>query len=361
MTATSARSLLRGFSSHEGVVVDPQDELRLSFCQPNTSFTNSVPTIECSDSDSDDNVSLLLSDDELLVRADAHSKEERLLEAGRLLRKVDNRARINESQRKVMRKAAAVQVVVDEAKTMPSTENGYTKHCENHGKYDTSCYYIMEGNEMTMRIEAILPKGLRVPLLGVLSEINSWESWMPRITFPVKMGVGETRSLKKSGRFDQILRAELMLPIISNRETVMETTFCDAVDEDDCFVILVGQPNEADIEGGLIPVTELERVEMQLGLVIQTCSSNHPLTKNSKHEYPKDEPLVHITFTAFIRPSINLFIRNFFPPLFLQLLRITEETQKGKRPVVSNMIKEKKEEYDWFLERCDAMLENFTI
>jgi len=350
------KSLLRGILVNESVILDDKNnknaywnDERIQKCK-----AQSLATVSLSDSfrtnddmEDMDDLNNEFSDVELLRMAEAYEKEEKLVAAARLLRRVRNLAIMNRSHRLILQRGDALASVIDEHKIPTTTPNGWKMQSIHNGRFDAATYYKMVGSELSMRVESPMPRSLIVSMFAVLQQIEMWDTWMPFFNYPVKMGICDVQKYEKFGRFNLLFGAKMCLPLLGDRRLRVEFTISDCIAEDGVVVCKsrsVGEGGDNQYFGDLPPKNS-EQIYFDMSITIRKCPPGHPALKKSRLH--NEEELFLVTKTAFIQPSINIFTKTFCGPVFLTLLRIADEVRNGKRPKYTEAMKQEKYNFDW--------------
>lgn len=194
-------------------------------------------------------------------------------------------------------------------------------------------------------------------------EFQLWQEWSPHFKHPISVGLRKSCILK-AGKGCSIVQGIVDLPWpMLNRDTVLEFFTTDAIDDElSAIITKVFSHEEATVDGIVPPCEEgADRMYFDGGIVFRKCPPNHPslLKSNNKkrsiHNNKKEEPMILMTFSAFMKPTINLIVKTFFPPTWDKLFRLAEEVRDGKRPMHDKAITDRKELYDWVTERVNAL------
>jgi hypothetical protein len=305
------------------------------------------------------------SDEELIGLADEEAEGERYLVAARLLRKVKNKELLQPVHHNIVRKAGITADVIEEHLKPP--EQGWKKQGESHGHRDTIIYYkVEEHSKLTCRIETPIEGSLLVPLLATMTESELYHTWMPKWTFPFKMGVRDSQKLKDlPGRGAQVTQVTVDMPFpVADREVVYEAWAIDAIDELN-LISMKGVSLEVGAEDGIVqpPEPGVKRITFDVGWVIRKCPEDHPCLTKSKHKYPEGEHLLLLSLTQFVdahvkyvpQALINFSTRTALNGMWASLLQVAEEVRDVKRPDHDKAIAGKKELYGWVNERIEYL------
>lgn len=306
-------------------------------------------------------------DEELIRQADLEAEGERLLVAARLLRRVRNQTLLQDIHKRIMQKAKLIEDVIDLHLKPPEQDPDWKKQAESHGKRDTVIYYKVDGySKLTCRIETPIESSLLVPLLAVFNESELYHTWMPKWTFPFKMGVRNSQKLKdQPGRGAQIMQVTIDMPFpLCDREVVYDTWAVDAIDELG-LISMKGVSLEVGAEDGLVPPPQpkIKRIDFDVGWVLRKCPEDHPCLLKSKHQYPQGEHLILLSLTQSVdahvdyvpQSLINFCTRTALSGQWGSLLQVAEDVREGRRPDHDKAIQEKQELYGWVSKRMEAM------
>jgi len=318
-----------------------------------------------------------MNNDELIQRADEEIAESRLLVAARLLKQVQNGGQhelLTDLHKSVIAKAKMIQDVIDLHLEPPTTvDSEWKKQGESHGNRATVIYYKVEGHsQLTCRIETPIESSLLVPLLAVMNESELYDTWMPRFTFPFRMGVRKAQKLKEQpalGRGAQIVQVTVDMPFpVADREVVYDTWAVDAIDELG-LISMKGVSLDVGAENGLVqpPEPGIKRIDFDAGFVIRRCPDDHPclqtMNENSTSELAEGEHLLLLSLTQYVdahvgwvpQSLINFSTRTALSGQWGSLLQVAQDVKEGNRPDHAKCIQEKKQLYGWVNERIDAM------
>jgi len=370
---------------------------------------------------SNDPTAAALNYHNLLDEATKHAQNDQLLEAARKIRRAMNIGTdtttptptaaaaattrdLDASHERILQLADRIEkTILDISSTSPDPKI-WTKHKESEDNHRTNGkqqrdaihhYYRLCNQKLTSRIEFLIDKSLLVPILAVLSETELFDTWIPRWKFP-PVGVSQVRKLAQTGRTNQILHAELDIPM--KRDIIFVSTGVDDLEGSGLFALHLGTcPEDEEIQpsGIHLPPPEhgVVRVDFEGCFVFRKCPRNHPLflnrihnektqqqqqqTKESKTTHiiinennnsnnGNDNTMVLVSFSMFADPKISVFvpqwiinfvIRVAIVQLFRVFLNVAEDVHAGKRPDHTAAIAKKREEiYDWIDERVNAML-----
>lgn len=292
------------------------------------------------------------SDEELIKLAEVHTRNQRYIAAGRLLRKVQNRRLLTREHREVIVNAKISEDVITEHNT-PLSE--WTKQAEFHTNRDSIVYYRMdEQHRLVVRVEAIMEESLLVPTMALIAQSGLWKTWMPSFKRP-RLGVRDAWKIKDlGGHFNQIVKMAMDLPWpIGNRETIVEARVTDDIEQSGAAVVKIRSLKKGDVRDVEIPTNF---IEYDTGMLIRKCPKHHPALSKSKHLYPQNEQLLVMSATIFINPSLNFITRTFCGPLCSTLLRVAEDVRGGKHPQITQAIADNKELYNWVDDRVNQMV-----
>mmetsp|Transcript_19834 Transcript_19834/g.43041 ORF Transcript_19834/g.43041 Transcript_19834/m.43041 type:complete len:381 (-) Transcript_19834:1772-2914(-) len=321
----------------------------------------------------------ILSDSELVERIDDLVKEEKHLEASRLIRKIQNPSLVSESHRKLLNKARIVERAVGELLSSPQEE--WIKQGEAHGRYDFTIYYKVEdGARLTCRIESPIPCSLMVPLLGVLNESALYRTWTPSWRIPFKLGLQESNQLLHDSRGHQVVQFSLSSPWpMHPREVLVSIQAIDDIDRNGFIVATITTIDDTE-EGEMVKKTlpsdfdvpetpeGMERCDFNGAVLFRSCPTDHPNYRAMQDKFP-EEDLILIQFTMHVdakmtmvpQSMVNFVTRTVLGVAWNMLLRVAEQVRDGHREEHCRSISEKVDFYRWVKERCDYMLHIITI
>lgn len=314
------------------------------------------------------------SDIELINQANAHFREEQLLQAARLLRRVKApESHLTETHQKWLRIAQVLESAVENLLAPPDGE--WKKQGESHGKYDTSIYYKIEaGARLTCRIETPIPKNLLVPLLSVLNESALYNTWIPSWTRPVKLGIRDSKQILHDRKGHQVIMLQCDVPWpMASREVLMDVVAVDDIGENGCIIAkmqtlgLGNADNDADLlpDGFLIPPPEAgsQRVDFDGAVLFRACPTNHSNYKSSQTKHSGD--LLLLQYTLYFDPQmavvpqslINFVTRVVIGMVWNMLLQVAEQVRDGERKEHLKVIQRKADFYQWLEDRCQVLLQ----
>jgi len=345
------------------------------------------PTTQKEDSTEESTASTPPPDHELITEAEHHFKEDQLLAAARLLRKVRDNSLLQDKHIKVLRRAHDCQSFVDSLKSPVDDESEWTKQGENHGRHESVIYYKMEGEtgtHLTARVETPIPSTLLVPLLSVLNESELYKTWLPSWERPVRLGVTKSEKLGQAGRVNQVLAVGTASPWpLAEREVIIGAWAFDDIDScGDIAVRLKGLHTNSTETDVVIPPPEgrAVRADFDGGFLFRKCPEDHPAlvikqdttlerTDNDGNTDGEQEHVLLASFLMYVDPKIsflpqsviNFVVRTVIGRMWEKFLSVAEDVKDGKRPRHRDAIEEKREcLYDWVDERVEAMFERLN-
>jgi hypothetical protein len=317
-----------------------------------------------------------ISDSDLMEQAAVLYQEERILEAARLLRQVQEDASLTQFHQRLLHNAEICEKAVTDLLSEPSStststsDDGWKKQGESHGHYDTSIYYKVEsGARLTCRMETPIPSSLLVPLLSVLNESSLYTEWMPRWNYPFKMGVRQSDQLLQETRGHQIIQIECDVPWpLTPREVLMDVIAVDDIDQQG-FIIAKMRTLETmktqDLPAGFsIPPLKknTERIDFDGAILFRPCPTDHANYATSREKNTED--LILLQFQMYFdahmamvpQSMINFITRTVVGHIWGMLLQVAEEVRDGERPIHAEAIAAKPDFYKWVDERTQFML-----
>ena len=313
------------------------------------------------------------NDLELVDQADEFFNEEKLLVAARTLRKVKSgQTNLSEKHLKLLKIADLLESAVHDFLSPPGSD--WKKQGESHGSYDTSIYYKVEsGGRLTCRIETPIPKDMLVPILSVLNESGLYRTWIPSWSWPVRLGVQDSRQLVNDRKGHQVIQIKCDAPWpMASREVLMDVIAVDDIEESGCIIAKMqaldtGSSGDSTLlpEGFELPQLEKgsERVDFDGSILFRACPTDHPNYESSRKKLSGDLILLQYTiyFDAkmFAVPQswINFITRVVIGRIWSMLLKVAEEVKNGERKEHVEIIRQKADFYAWLEERCQLLLD----
>eukprot|EP00531_Pseudo-nitzschia_arenysensis_P015831 CAMPEP_0116128000 /NCGR_PEP_ID=MMETSP0329-20121206/7130_1 /TAXON_ID=697910 /ORGANISM="Pseudo-nitzschia arenysensis, Strain B593" /LENGTH=370 /DNA_ID=CAMNT_0003622117 /DNA_START=119 /DNA_END=1231 /DNA_ORIENTATION=+ len=311
---------------------------------------------------------------ELLKMIDGLFKEEKHLEAARILRTVEDPSLLTDKHRKLLKKAGIIEEAMAELLSSPQEE--WTKQGESHGQFDFTIYYkVEEGARLTCRIESPIPHSLLVPLLSVLNESALYHTWIPSWQTPFKLGVQESNQLLHDSRGHQVIQVSVSVPWpMKPREALFSVQAVDEIDENGLIIAKmtsIGNTDEGEVIKQCLPTNfrvpepsdGMERCDFGGTVIFRHCPTDHPNFKATRTKLP-DEDLILTQFmmtfdakmTMVPKSMINFVTRTALGTVWNMLLKVAEQVRERSREEHCKMIDEKEDFYQWVEERCDYML-----
>jgi len=308
-------------------------------------------------------------DDKVLIeKAEEEASNERLIEAGRLLKKVKDDSLLEKKHTTMIRWAEAVEQAMNDILSPPDEKGTeWKKQGETHGDRDFLVYYkVNKDNQLSCRIDCAVESSLLVPLISVFNESDLYKTWMPSYKRPVKLGIRETKMLKESGRGNQtiLVTIDMAWPMCA-RETVMHAVAVDMIEEKSAIAILAQSETAEDDPIIPEPLPSHVRVDFENGILIRGCPVDHPCLINSKKNYPENEELIMISLAMTVdahvkfvpKRVINFVTRTVIGRLWSSTLKVAEDIRDGKRTKHQEAIREKIDLYGWIEERTQVMFD----
>ena len=305
------------------------------------------------------------SDSELLEQAKTHFDEERLLQAARLLRQVEDKSLLSEQHRKWLHMANVVEDAVGDLLSQPNGE--WTKQGESHGRYDTSIYYKVDSAaRLTCRLESPIPSSLLVPLLSVLNESSLYHTWIPSWKNPISLGVRLSKQLLNDTRGHQIIQVQCDVPWpMAAREVLLDVTAVDDIDENGFIIAKMRTLEETGDKptNFTLPPLEpnMERIEFDGAVLFRACPPDHPNLADAQKKFNEDVILLQLSMflDAHVemvpQSMINFVTRTVIGHIWNMLLSVAEQVRDGTRTDHCQEIQRKEVFYKWVEERCRYM------
>lgn len=307
-------------------------------------------------------------DASLIQQAEALFAEERLLQAVKLLRQVNDTSLLQPNHEWMIQWADAIEDGIKDL-LLPASAEGtnWKKQTESHGHRDFTVHYqVTEDNHLVSRIDSIVESSLLVPMLSVFNESDLYKTWTPSFTKPVKMGISQSKKLKEAGRGNQVIQitAKLAWPF-STRESTHHAVSVDAIDDEGLIAIRVQTQTHEENPDIPKPLPGVVRVDLSCYVAIRGCPPDHQLLEKSGHKYPPGEELFLFSMKVWVDAHvagiplslINWVSRTVFGRVWANLLGVAEGVRDGTRPLHQEKIAENKKLYDWIEERAKVMVE----
>ena len=303
------------------------------------------------------------SDKDLITLAEEMFAEERLLVAMRLLKQVSDEKLLTDKHRNMLDVASHCETAITDLIGAPEDAGGgWTKQGEVHGDRDTLIYYKVDDEvRLTCRIETPIEASLLIPLLSVLNEVDLYETWIPSLNYPFKIGIKQSRQLQQVSKTNQILQVSGNVPWpFAVREVIMQALAFDDIDDNGFIGVRMSSLESGDIVPPLEAGTV--RVEFEGAMLFRACPADHPTLNNSHNKY--NEPLILVSFkmnldahmTTFPQRFINFITRTVVGRIWGMLLEVAGDIQNGRRPLHKDVIASKANFYKWMQSRIDIML-----
>ncbi|KAL7530336.1 hypothetical protein ACHAWF_003336 [Thalassiosira exigua] len=333
----------------------------------------------------------------LLDEAESLGKDDKLLLAAHLLRGVDEK-HLRPIHRELIKEAAILESLLQD-NGAPSVESsdcdgGWVRQGRRTGRHNFSVDYKLNDSngrqDLSCRIETIIPSDLIVPFLSVLNESELYSTWLPNYDIP-RLKVAKSEKWRQTGRCSQVVNVEVEIPWpLAARQVILKAVACDNIDafpeEEGDMIECLGRDGgriiirlqsldtqNSEDEGLNIPPARINQVRMKVrgGFTIEKCPTDHPLAKHSmkydattKPELPAKGDLILVTFSFCVDPNmtsvpkslINFFLRTAMGQMWNIFLNVAEDVKDGKRPRHSKAIEKKRCLYDWIEERTRVML-----
>ena len=311
----------------------------------------------------------------LLSKAEQLYDDDKLLEAGRILRQIDQ-SKFESKHETILQKATKGEELVKKLKsTLDGDDNEWVIHGVSKGEFPTLTAHRLDevsdgkGVKLTARCETPVDKSLLSPFLSVLNETELYETWLPSWNVP-RFKVTKCKKLSQRGRCSQVLIVTFSIPWpMASREVVLLADGIDDIDKNGDIAIRLRSLNTGD-EDNLVPPSEDKstvRVDIDGGFLICKCPNDHPalLQDQKKKGSSSNDDKILITFAASMDPKMKLLPQSFlnflvkvaFAFCWSILLKIARDVQNGKREDHKKKIAEKREVlYDWVESRLKEML-----
>mmetsp|Transcript_26344 Transcript_26344/g.29149 ORF Transcript_26344/g.29149 Transcript_26344/m.29149 type:complete len:321 (-) Transcript_26344:17-979(-) len=308
-------------------------------------------------------------DDKLLIeKAEEEASNERLIEAGRLLKEVKDDSLLEKKHLTMIRWADEIEKSINNILVSPDEDgNEWKKQGETHGDRDFLVYYkVNEHNQLSCRIDCAIESSLLVPLLSVFNESDLFKTWMPSYKRPVKLGIRGSKMLKESGRGNQtiLVTVDMAWPMCT-REVVLHAVSVDVIEEKASIAILAKSETSEDDPIIPEPLPSHVRIDFEQTILIRGCPEDHPCLVKSRNKYPENEELIMISIAMTVDAHvkfvpltlINFVTRTVIGRMWSSTLKVAEDIRDGKRVMHQEAISKKKHLYGWIEERIQLMLD----
>lgn len=309
----------------------------------------------------------------LLSKAEEFYNDDKLLDAGRILRQSDQ-SKFESKHETILQKATKAEELVKKLKSpLDDDDNEWVIHGVSKGEYPTLTAHRLDkgsggrGLVLTARCETPVDKSLLSPFISVLNETELYETWLPSWSVP-KFRVTKCKKLSQRGRCSQIIIVTFDVPWpISSREVVLLADGFDDIDKNGDIGIRLRSLNTGD-ENDSVPPPEdpsTVRIDLDGGFLICKCPGDHPaLLQDKEKKGSSADDKILITFAASMNPKMKLLPQSFlnfmvkvaFGLVWSMLLKVAQDVQNGKREDHKKKITEKRVLYDWLESRLKAML-----
>ena len=322
-------------------------------------------------------------DEDLIENANKHIKEECILAAARVLRLVKNEERLTTQHRQNLHVAQDMEESTTDLLQEP--DSTWTKQSEtksNSSSRDTAIYYkVSEKAKLECRIDCVVESSLLVPLLSVLNETSLYATWIPSWSFPITLGIKESKQLQQVSRGHQIVHITANVPWpVAARDVVLRATAADDIAANKAIVVRMKgvdtdkreTHNDKDNTNIVVipdPLDGIVRADFEGALLFRPCAAAAPageestkvdtLTGTNDNDLP-----VHVSFKMFLDPHLttipasvlNFVTRVVIGTMWNMLLHVAEGVRAGKRPLHAKAIEERVDLYDWIKERINVLL-----
>lgn len=219
-------------------------------------------------------------------------EEEKILDAARLLLKMEHRDKLPEKYRSIIDLAEEFENAIADITGPPDESSDWTKQGEHQGKWPTLLYNKFDEEvRLSVRIETPIEASLLVPLLSVLNETDAYDTWMPSFKLP-KAGLQESNQLECAGRADQTVQLLFDLPWpLAKKEVIIHAVAVDEIDTQQYIVVRLNTLKEGH---PVVPplAKGVDRVDFNGAILFRACPPDHELLAN----HTSDEPLVLVSF-----------------------------------------------------------------
>lgn len=230
------------------------------------------------------------TDSEWIALANKRYQEDKLFDAYRMLKNVQDKTLFSEEEIKICSVAVECESAIADLLEEPDMRHGWTKQGECHGEYDTTIFYKVDPAtaHLTCRLETPIEFSLLIPLLSVLNESNLYTDWCPSWTRPIAMGITTSEQIQRIGRVNQMIHVVGKVPWpFYPREVFLETIAIDDIDENSYFAVRL----YSKTPGGIVPELEpsVERVDFQGVLLFRPCPIDRMMMRKEGNVNKSDE------------------------------------------------------------------------
>mmetsp|Transcript_31491 Transcript_31491/g.76274 ORF Transcript_31491/g.76274 Transcript_31491/m.76274 type:complete len:494 (-) Transcript_31491:69-1550(-) len=356
--------------------------------------------------------------EDIMHVVDGHIREERLLEAARLLHQIEQQQQIDDegnddeedndddgsrryvltdAHRRLLHTADVIEHSVQEMLSSPdddgggrgeedeagnNSQKGWTKQGESHGDHDFTIYYKVDTSDsgsakLTCRIESPIPQSLLVPLLSILNESDLYHTWIPSWQRPFRLGIDSSKQLLHDTRGHQIIQVLCNVPWpLSKREALFDVQAVDDIASRG-FIIAKMRTVTEEMAKLDLPSTftvpdvtpGTERAEFDGSVLFRACPVDHPCYESARNktrqEEDEEEDLVLVQFSMFFdahmtmvpQSMINFITRSAIGVVWSMLLNVAEQVRDGTRREHCDVIARKADFYEWVVQRVGVLLE----
>ena len=309
-----------------------------------------------------------------LTKAVELYEDDKLLEAGRILKTIDQ-SKLEHKHETILLKANKAEELIKDLKSSidgHDKSNGWVVHGVSKGEFPTLTGHRLESSgkavKLKARCETPIDKSLLSPLISVLNETELYETWLPSWNTP-RFKIRKCTKLSQHGRCSQVIIITFDVPWpMASRECVLLGDAFDDIGENGDIGIYMRSLSTGD-EDGLVPPPDDKstvRVDFEGGFLFRKCPKDHPalLHNTEDSEHPEDSDKLLVTFAATTDPKmkllpqafLNFLVKVAFGLAWSILLKLARDVLNGKREDHKNKIQEKRSLYDWIEERINALL-----
>eukprot|EP00915_Cephaloidophora_sp_WS-2016_P002688 GHVH01003637.1.p1 GENE.GHVH01003637.1~~GHVH01003637.1.p1 ORF type:complete len:571 (+),score=88.18 GHVH01003637.1:84-1796(+) len=178
-------------------------------------------------------------------------------------------------------------------------------------------YRVYDGG-VDFRVEGIVPTSIH-DIISITSEVEMAKLWMPSIKVP-KMGLGEAKCIKRTGRFTKVSLYQVDLPYpLSNVEVVVQGSLSDDLERNNILTVVMSSFDEnaspAEKETWPIKVPPVakghQRVQFGGGCVFEPMGKERVSMKTVwtvKMEDRPNERLLEFVSSKFLKMAFGKFI-----------------------------------------------------
>jgi len=216
------------------------------------------------------------NNDEVFKQIEALYRDDKLLQAARLLRQVSPRDADLPLHEQIV--SMAQDLESSTANLISDPHSTWTRQGGHGGMFPTNIYYAVDDEtRLTCRIDSVIPSSLLVPLLSVLNETDLYHTWIPTFT---NLGLRSCEKLSQDGRAQQTIRVTCDLPWpMSAREAVLKVRAVDDIDDEGMIVVRIETGRDVAVSDEAVVLVDFEG-----SMLFRACPDDHELVQSVARE-----------------------------------------------------------------------------